>query len=80
MTPFSEQFLFATMIQVLAALDCAQLIKFTHYDLHGNNVLLEQEKSIEKGHVFYLYDCGSDAILVPSFGYRAKIIGSGCVF
>jgi len=71
----TEEFLFDSIFQILAALYCAQkLVKFTHYDLHGNNVLLEKEKIFEGKQIFYLYDIDNNPSLIPSYGYRAKII------
>ncbi len=71
----SEKLAFGAMIQVLAALECARTIKFTHYDLHGNNILMQAEKTFDHGKkIFYLYDIGEHPMLIPSFGYRAKII------
>lgn len=70
-----EGFAIRIVFQILCAISMAQReIRFTHRDLHANNILLEKEQ-LESGiRSFYLYEVGKKRILVPSDGFRAKII------
>lgn len=68
-----EHFIFSIVYQLLSALHCAQIqLRFTDYDIHGNNILLKKEKN--SNHIFYLYDLTKNPTLIPSFGYRGMII------
>ena len=70
----SEDVLYSNIKQVLLAVDIAQEhLKFTHYDLHSCNVLLNQ---CDKDLVF-LYSLENDHFAVPTFGYYPTIIDFG---
>ena len=74
-TPFSA--IMSIIKQVLCAIFIAQTeVKFTHYDLHSENVILspcDQE-------TVYLYLFPKKSFLIPSFGYTAKVIDFGFAF
>lgn len=60
--------------QVMMGIAMAQELKFTHYDLHTDNIILN---TCEKDRVF-LYVMDKDtAYMVPSNGYCAKVIDYG---
>jgi hypothetical protein len=70
----NTDFIFSALFQILATLNAAKSIQFTHYDVHCSNILMEKEKNVPlKSSLFYFYDF-DQPILVPSFGYRAKLI------
>jgi hypothetical protein len=71
----TEEFAFSIIFQVLCALHISQKeLSFTHYDLHCNNIILQQEKYTDTKQIFYLYDFYDEPVLIPSYGYRAKIV------
>ena len=70
-----EVVLYSIVKQVLMAIDIAQQIKkFTHYDLHSNNVMI---KKCNKNLVFLYKFNESDQFCVPSHGYFPIIIDYG---
>lgn len=73
-----EDYLFSVIKQTLLALSIAQKEKkFTHYDLHSNNVMI---KKCNKDLVF-LYRISKDIqFCVPSLGYISNIIDYGYSF
>lgn len=71
----TEEFAFSIIFQVLCALSTSQKeLSFTHYDLHCSNIILQKERYNDTKQIFYLYDFYDNPVLVPSYGYRAKIV------
>lgn len=70
-----EEVLFSTIHQTLFAISIAQRkTKFTHYDLHSNNVIM---KKCDPDLVFLYVMDEQNQFYVPSFGHRAIIIDFG---
>ena len=69
-----DKVLYSTIKQVLIGINIAQeKKKFTHYDLHSNNVML---RKCDKDTVF-LYVNGNNHYCVPTFGYYPVVIDFG---
>lgn len=71
----SENEIFSVLRQVLLAITIAQnKKKFTHYDLHSNNVMISKCNV----NTVYLYIIDEDnQFLVPTFGFHSTIIDFG---
>lgn len=71
----TENIIFSSIKQVLSAIKIAQThAKFTHYDLHSNNVIMK--KCNKNTSILYVID-EKTQILVPTFGYCPMIIDYG---
>jgi hypothetical protein len=74
-TNINEDVLYSIMKQVLMGINIAQKItKFTHYDLHSNNVMI---KKCYKDLVFVYKLDDDNQFCVPTFGYYPIIIDYG---
>ena len=70
----NKNILSSQILQVLIALEIAQIKKkFTHYDLHTSNILLQL---CEKNSVF-VYKISNQYYLVPTFGFFPLVIDTG---
>ena len=66
---------FASIKQILSAITIAQQhTSFSHYDLHSENILLEKCSPDQVN--LYIFNSNS-AIVVPTYGYVAKVIDFG---
>jgi hypothetical protein len=69
-----KQVLYSQILCILCSLYMAQKhLSFTHYDLHIDNVML---KPIDENAMF-VYNLGTDAFLIPTFGLYPVIIDMG---
>ena len=69
-----KQVLYSQILSLLCGLYMAQKhLRFTHYDLHIDNVMLKQ---IEDNAVF-VYNLGVDSFVIPTFGVYPVIIDMG---
>lgn len=69
-----KNILYSQIICVLCGLYMAQRhINFTHYDLHTDNIMLKQIDD----NSFFVYNLGSDAFIVPTYGIYPVIIDMG---
>lgn len=70
-----ERVLYSIIKQVLVAVSIAQKKKkFTHYDLHSNNIMV---KKCDKNDVLLYIVDENTKYLIPSYGYYAVIIDFG---
>jgi len=79
-TNMSELFFLSHLVQLLLALQIAQdELDFTHYDLHSNNVLMEEIDccDVDKGEeVIYAYEYKGIVYYLPTT-YNVKVIDYG---
>jgi hypothetical protein len=69
-----RQLLYSQILCILCGLYIAQKhLNFTHYDLHIDNIML---KTVEDDSIF-VYNLGTDAFIVPTFGVYPVIIDMG---
>jgi hypothetical protein len=68
-----EKILYSVVKQTLLAICVAQRKKFTHYDLHSDNIMM---KKCDKDLVF-LYNFGDKKYAVPTYGHYPIIIDFG---
>ena len=72
---YRSKIVISNMFQVLIAIYIGQIKKrFTHYDLHSDNILL---KKCNKDAVFFYIVDENTQFLIPSYGYISKIIDFG---
>ncbi len=70
-----DKVLYSSIKQTLCAIKLAQdRVKFTHYDLHSNNVMMK--KCDENTFVLYTFSDGN-SFLFPTYGYYPVIIDYG---
>lgn len=71
----SEDQIYSILRQVILAIYIAQIKKkFTHYDLHSNNIMISKCNE----NIVYLYVIDNEnQFLVPTFGYHSVIIDFG---
>lgn len=75
---FSEKILFSVLKQTLMAISIAQTkVKFTHYDLHSNNIML---RKCDEDLVFLYVLDENNAFAVPTRGYYPVIIDFGFAY
>lgn len=71
---FDKNIIFSQMLQILMALEIAQIEKkFTHYDLHDSNILIQK---CETDSIF-LYKLNGEFFSIPTFGFFPVIIDCG---
>jgi hypothetical protein len=69
-----KHILYSQILSLLCGVYMAQKhLRFTHYDLHIDNVML---KTIDENAIF-VYNLGTDAFIVPTFGVYPVIIDMG---
>lgn len=70
---FSENCIYLTLQHLLLAIELAQRNKFTHYDLHSENIILQ---TTDHDAVLYILEDGKQ-LCIPTCGYIPVIIDFG---
>ena len=69
-----DNIVLSSIKQVLSSITFSHVLKFSHYDLHSDNIILEPCDVDDV--YFYIFDKDNSSV-VPTFGYTAKIIDYG---
>lgn len=70
----NKNIIISQILQVLLALETAQIKKkFTHYDLHTSNILIQ---TCEKNSIF-IYQINNNKYAIPTYGFFPLIIDTG---